>query len=327
MITERENFFRMARRETPAFVSHQPGLLQMVLPSALRDRGPSESGGRGQDWFGTWWTTDESMPTSPVPDPAKPYVLDDITEWESVIAWPDLSRIDWAACAARDLPEGREPSKILCLMLVSGPFERLHDLMGFENALISLITEPEACHAFFRRLCDFKIEQLGYLKRYYDPDMVHFQDDWGNQKDLFFDPALWREIIAPEVRRVVEAAHELGLLFDMHSCGRIDRVADDIVSWGVDVLDPAQPVNDLERWAREYNGKLIIMGGLNAQDIIDNASATDAEIRAETRRKLDLFATGGYYIPFAVSLSPRLEVAFDEVLKYGREFYGRQTRL
>jgi len=317
MITERENFLRMIRREDPDFVPYQPGLLQMIVPSALRDR---PEGRRGYDWFGVHWSVDESMPLSPVVTVGHPHVLEDITEWESVIKWPDLSEIDWEACAKRDVPE-KDPTKILCAMLVSGPFERLHDLMGFEEALCAVLMEPEACSAFFSRLCDFKIEQIRYLKKYYDVDMIHFQDDWGSQKDLFFSPDFWRQYIRPHVQRVVDAAHELGVYFNMHSCGRIDRIVDDIIAMGVDVLDPAQPVNDLERWARDFSRKVIFMGGLNAQDIIDNPAVPDEEVRREVEYKIDLFARDGYYIPFAVSLSPRVNKALGYGYVYGRTLY------
>jgi len=318
MITERENFFKMLRREKPDFVSYQPGLLQMIVPSALRDR--PEGHKSGYDWFGVHWSVDEAMPLSPVVTVGHKPVLEDITEWESVIKWPDLSEIDWEACAKKDVPV-KDPTKILCAMLVSGPFERLHDLMGFEEALCAIQMEPEACSAFFSRLCDFKIEQIRYLKKYYDVDMIHFQDDWGNQKDLFFRPEFWREYIRPHVQRVIDAAHELGLVFNMHSCGKIDRIVDDIIAMGVDVLDPAQPVNDLERWARDYSGKVIFMGGLNAQDIIDNPAVPDEEVRKEVEYKIDLFAKNGYFIPFAVSLSPRVSKALAYGYVYGRTFY------
>lgn len=318
MISERENFMRMVRREQPDFVSHQPSLLQMILPSAIADRAPGC--GTGYDWFGVHWTEEPSMPMMPVVTTGRPPVLEDICDWEEVIKWPDLSEIDWEECAKRDVPE-KDPTKILCAMMVSGPFERLHDLMGFENALCALVTDPEECEAFFAKLCDFKIEQLHYLKKYYDVDMVHFQDDWGSQKDLFFAPEVWRSYIKPHVQRVIDAAHELNILFDMHSCGKIDRIVDEIIDMGVDVLDPVQPVNDLPLWHEKYKDRVIFMGALNAQEVIDIPTSTAEDIRREVEEKIDLFSTDGYFIPFAVSLTPRVMEALDESFIYGRTFY------
>jgi hypothetical protein len=153
-LTERENFYRMVNKEQPDFVPHQPSLLQMVLPRAIEDRAPGF--GTGYDWFGVHWTEDPEMPMMPVATANMPAILEDICDWQDVIKWPDLTAIDWEACARADVPE-KDPTKILCAMLISGPFERLHDLMGFENALCALLTDPDECEAFFEKLCDFKI--------------------------------------------------------------------------------------------------------------------------------------------------------------------------
>lgn len=317
-ITERENFYRMINKQQPDFVPHQPSLLQMILPSAIGDRPPGHV--TGYDWFGVHWTEDPALPMMLMTTPKIPVLLDDICDWKEVIKWPDLSTIDWESCAKNDVPE-KDPTKILCAMMVSGPFERLHDLMGFENALCAVMTDPEECESFFSRLCDFKIEQLQYLKKYYDVDMVHFQDDWGSQRDLFFNPQIWRNLIKPHVKRVIDAAHDLDILFDMHSCGMIDRIIDDIVEMGVDVLDPVQPINDLKRWNDDYQGKVIFMGALDAQNVIDNPMSSIEDIKHEVREKIDLFSKSGYFVPFSVALSPRVMDALDESYIYGRSFY------
>lgn len=321
-ITERENFLRMINRESPDFVSHQPSLLQMILPSALGDRAPGC--GTGYDWFGVHWTEDPSMPMMPMVTPGIDPVLEDIEDWEDVIKWPDLSVIDWEACAKKDVP-AKDPSKILCAMMVSGPFERLHDLMGFEGALCALVTNPEECEAFFSKLCDFKIEQIKYLKKYYDVDMVHFQDDWGTQIDLMFQPDTWRELIKPHVQRVVDAAHEVGVLFDMHCCGKIDRIIDEVIGMGIDVIDPVQPVNDIKGWIEKYKDKVVFMGALDAQNVIDNPDATKEDIEAEVKSKIDAFAgAGAYYIPFAVALTPNVMKALDFSYLYGHVYFKEE---
>lgn len=64
------------------------------------------------------------------------------------------------------------------------------------------------------------------------------------------------------------------------------------------------------------------MPSLDAQSIIDKASSSEDDIKREVREKTDLFGTNGYYIPFAVSLSPRVMEALNESFIYGRTFYN-----
>jgi hypothetical protein len=319
-LSERENFYKLVRGERPNYVPWQPGLLQILYSSVVLDRPKGKR--PGQDWFGVWWNEDPETPGMLAVDISKPYVLKDIEDWEEAITWPDLASIDWKTAALSDLPEGKDPARILIAFSVSGPFERLHDLLGFEEALVATVISPETCGAFFERYCDYKIEMIGYLKKYYDIDAVHFQDDWGTQKDLFFRPEFWRTYIKPYIKRVIDAVKAMGVVFVMHSCGKIDLIVDEIVEMGIDIIDPTQPVNDLTRWKQDFGNQVIFMGGLDAQNIIDNPRRTIEEIKQEVHEKIDLLATDGRYIPFSVSLTPRLEIALNEVFIYGRRFYG-----
>ena len=111
----------------------------------------------------------------------------------------------------------------------------------------------------------------------------------------------------------------------MHSCGKIDRIASEVADLGIDMLDPCQPINDLAAWKRDFGNKCAFMGGIDAQNIIDNEKASEEDIRQEVRKKIDLLAPGGGYIPFAVSMSPRNSIALDEIKKYGSTFYKKMA--
>ena len=45
---------------------------------------------------------------------------------------------------ARDCANYDRENKLVKFILESGPFERLHSLVGFEEAMVSMYTEPEA---------------------------------------------------------------------------------------------------------------------------------------------------------------------------------------
>jgi Uroporphyrinogen decarboxylase (URO-D) len=314
-ISPKENMLRMLNHEVPDFVPYQPEAFQMIRANAMHERPYGYV--TGYDWFGVHWTSDGGLP---VPTAGVSHVLEDITLWKEQVEFPDLDNWDWESDAKRDCKE-QDSNKLTFIIMGTGPFERLHALMGFEEALCALITNPEECGQLFSAVVDFKIKQMYYLKKYYHVDMVHFHDDWGSQKDLFFHPDIWRTLIKPQIQRAVDAAHELGIYFIMHSCGKIDRIANEIADMGIDILDPAQPINDLARWKREFGHKVAFMGGIDAQNVVDNPACSEEEIRKEVREKIDLLAPQGGYIPFAVAVTPRNAIALDEIKQYGRDFY------
>ena len=120
------------------------------------------------------------------------------------------------------------------MMLLVGPFERLHALMGFENALIAMMEEPEEVAAFFDALMVHKCRLIDKLCDHYRPDVINFHDDWGTQLAMFFRPELWRRLVKPQLERAVDACHRKGLFFEMHSCGKIEAVVPELVDIGAD---------------------------------------------------------------------------------------------
>lgn len=312
MISEKENFEKMLRKETPEFVTSLINLVQIVLPSVPVDR--PEGGGAGIDGFGSNWIVPPGEPA--IPDPSQNRILSDISNWRTEVIWPDLSKIDWEAGAKRDIPN-RDPKKMIFIILPSGPFERLHDLMGFEEALMATITDPEECKEFFSKFCDFRIEQLKYIKKYYKPDIIQFQDDWGTQKDLMFKPDFWYFALEPNIKRVVNACHELGMIFNMHTCGKVDRIIDGIVQMGPDMIDSMMVCNDLDNWMDQYGRKVIFMGGIDAQGVIDRAGVSMSEIKKEVKSRINRYAGKGYYIPLPYATGPNMGPAMLFATIYG----------
>ncbi|MBO5122919.1 MAG: methyltransferase, partial [Oscillospiraceae bacterium] len=149
--------------------------------------------------------------------------------------------------------------------------------------------------------------------------MMH--DDWGNQKNMFFSPEMWRKFFKEPERRMVKRCQELGMHYMHHSCGYIEPIIPDLVEIGVESWHGGAPVNDLKKIKAEYGDKLIFAGGVDPQ-VTDTGHATEEEIRAEVRRVIDTLGKGGgLMISSAVMFStvPNVDILVDdETAKYGR---------
>ena len=135
-ITPRDNLLRALNHEKPVWMPNLYGSSQFFQSEIARDS-PIERDRDAEDWFGVKYKYSAAQGSNT----PQGNVLKDITEWEEKIVWHDLSRYDWAADAAR---LNRDPSQALFMRMSCGPFERLHMLMGFEQALTDILTEPEA---------------------------------------------------------------------------------------------------------------------------------------------------------------------------------------
>ena len=291
MLSEKENFLRMIRGEEAEYVPSVINLFQITGCTAGIDGPGIET--PNIDAFGVPMLNPEGQ--SMIPDPNRTPILDDICDWREKIVFPDLKSIDWEGSAARDIPK-RDPNKILALIVPTGPFERLHALMGFENALMATIT----------RLCDYKIEQLPYLKKYYNPDMIQFHDDWGTQRDLMFSPDFWEYAIKDNIKRVIDAYHSEGIIFNMHTCGKVDKIIDQLVELGPDMIDSMMICNDLDRWMRDFGKKVVFMGGIDSQGVIDRDESTKKQLREEMKSRIYRYAPHGNYIPMVYTTGPNI---------------------
>jgi len=191
--------------------------------------------------------------------PGKP-ALTDICNWREQIAMPDLDAMDWEGSAAKnkaflDTTQARE----LCML--SGLWERLISLMDVDNAAVALIDEDqqEGVHDFFSTLCDLYDELIDRYATYFDLDMIVMHDDWGTQRAPFFSLDTCREMIVPYMKRVVDACHRNGLIFELHCCGMNETLVPAMIEAGVD-LWCGQTMNDFEKLSAMYPDSCLSFG-------------------------------------------------------------------
>ena len=208
----------------------------------------------GKDWFGCDWVFDEDA-GSTVIDISKPYVLEDIEEWKDVLDFPDLDALDWEANAKADGVDHFDPDKANYFIIHQGFFERLNSLMGFEESMCAMITNPEDVAELFDAILEMKLKTLEILAKYYHIDVVSYMDDWGTQRDLFFSPDIWRGLIKPRTKILVDRCHELGMKFELHSCGKITRLIPEIAELGVDALQ-CQCINEIPEMQKIVGDKM-----------------------------------------------------------------------
>lgn len=271
----------------------------------------------GLDWFGCNWEYSESS-GAPAPD-VHNHLLDDVNEWKDVVKFPDVDLWDWDKAKKEDhIDEIDRENKLVNVIVCNGLFERLHILMGFENALCALLTETEAVEEFFDAMVDYKMKLIQKLHEYYNPDVITFHDDWGTQRSLFFSPVLWRKLIKPRMKKIIDCAHSYGIGFIMHSCGKIDDIMMDIQEIGVDTLQ-CMDINDIGLALEMTEGKMTIQASVHSQDFEaknESGLLTPKIVTETVNNEFMRFGSSGRYFPFLPPVSKWYEeIVLDEYLK------------
>lgn len=313
-----------------AFYKHQPtdklptdnDIFVLFNPSGYHERPPFVQSGK--DWFGVEWKREDALDAI-APDHTKPPIMEDICDWRELVKFPDLDSWDWSQAETVDhVSEYHKTDKLFVMMFVNGPFERLHMLMGFENALCALLTDPEEVEAFFDAFMEWKLKLMEYVIKYYDPDVLMFHDDWGSQKNMFMSPETWRELIKPQIQKAVDKCHEMGKIFEMHSCGFIEAIVPDFVEMGIDSWQGME-INDVAKLKKETGGKLSFHMTQDYQNYYTrmmSGSLTDEEERKEVKETLLKTAEGYCYSPMFLPFGGHAkDVMIDETLKLAETIY------
>ncbi len=191
-------------------------------------------------------------------------------------------------------------------------YERAWTLRGMQNLLMDFYDHPEFVHELLNTIADYNIAQVKAALKY-DIDAVYFGDDWGQQRGLQMGPRLWHKFIQPVLKRMYAAVHDGGKYVFIHSCGDVDEVFDDLIGLGLNCFNPFQPeVMDVAALMQQYRGRLVFHGGLSTQKTLPYGTVED--VRAETRRLLEMGRAGGYL--FAPAHDVEGDVSLENILAF-----------
>ena len=191
-------------------------------------------------------------------------------------------------------------------------YERAWTLRGMENLLVDFLEHPDFVRQLLDAIAEYNIAQVREALRY-PIDAVYFGDDWGQQHGLQMGPAIWREFILPVLRRMYGVVRRAGKFVMIHSCGDVDELFDDLIDAGLGCFNPFQPeVMAIDSLLPRYRGRLAFYGGMSPQRVLPFGSAV--EVRAETRRLLELGRDGGYL--FAPAHDVEGDVPLENILAF-----------
>lgn len=312
-ITPKENVRRMLKGEGPLWVPNINCDFNLLQPEIMPDASARNRG--GVDWFGIEWEFEELSQAAMIKPGTRR--LSDICNWEAELIWPDLDAIDWAADYAENYAPFVSGDKATMFVIVNGCFERLADLTSFEDTLCCLLEEPEEVARLFDKFTDLHIKLMAIAKEYYHADIITYHDDMGTQRNSFMSEKTFRQLIVPHSKKLVAAAHAMGLAVNYHSCGHVENLLNAFIECGFDFWEGQDSANDISAVTAHHQNKI---GIVSAFDV----GSDEATMKVNVLKRITEHGHFGKYIVWPFSENMEIEIkANAEIYRVSREYFSR----
>ena len=325
MQTPKEAFMAMLNGEHADYmVSHYDVIKSAIFPGDRYSSFPDyDAYGTGFDMWGVKWQNMGPNPGRDGSTVAAGFTLfEDMEEWKEHVHFPDYSNVPIANIinAMRRVSHYDPEQHLGQVTFLSGQFERLHHMIGFENALASFYEYPDEVHEYMEAFCEYRLNQIDLVWDAVHPVIIGMQDDWGQNNNMFFSPDIWREFIRANEERYIEKIHGYGMKYMHHSCGYIRQIIPDLCEIGVDIIEPMMVENGVAELMKDYGKQIAFMGGINNR-LIEGAKTAE-ERRAEVERAFREYLPLGKWIPMYVSVN---DDNFNEFIATMHELIDKQT--
>lgn len=257
------------------------------------------------------------------------------TEWEHVqgVLWnaqglADLEAFPWPTCDQVDYSvvadQVRRAEGKAIFYGNADFFERPGLVRGLENILVDAMINQEIVDYLQERFVSFFIEDFYRTMEASGRriDVFWALTDLGTQKGLYMGPDVMKRYIFTPLRKMADVVHREGVKMMFHSCGAVRGAIPDLISSGVDILNPLQPAAtgmEPEALKKDFGRKLAFHGGIDIQYLLPQKSAE--EVAAETDRVAHILCDKGGYV-----LSPSHNIQLDTPTENIRAMYRMEAR-
>ncbi|NOZ50037.1 MAG: hypothetical protein GXP37_08340 [Chloroflexi bacterium] len=215
--------------------------------------------------------------------------------------WPDGKNPDLVTGLAERARYLRENTPYAVLGEFAGHFfERAQMVRGFDTFLLDLAADRDFAEELMDRILAVEIDIVSAFLDAVNPyiDIIAFKDDIAMQSGPVISPQMFREMIKPRMKKLIEAIRrktQAKLWF--HSCGSVYYAIPDLIELGVEILNPVQvraAGMDTARLKRSFGKNLAFWGGIDTQHVLP--FGTPEDVKAEVRQRISDLAPGGGYI-------------------------------
>lgn len=206
---------------------------------------------------------------------------------------------------------------------ITSPFDYLLDLLGYENALIALIENPDKCKLILQKFTD-GLTKLATEMCNQNIDAIKISSPFAGAG--FISPKFYKEFVLPFEAQIIKAIRSKGKFVYLHTCGAINDRLELMIESGVsglECLDP-KPLGDVDLIdaKRRLGKKAFIKGNIDSVNTLLNGSLD--KIHQDVKEIIEIGKEGGGFIlSTACSIAPCVPAENVKALKILTDKYGK----
>lgn len=206
---------------------------------------------------------------------------------------------------------------------VTSPFDYLLDLLGYEEALISLIENPDKCKAILKKFTKGIIE-LSIEMCEKQIDAIKISSPFAGMG--FISPTFYKEFVLPYESQIIRVIKENGKFPYIHTCGAItDRLEsmEESGASGLECLDPPPLGNvELEDAIQRIGDSMFIKGNIDSVNTLLRLGKM--KIIEDVKKRIEIGKTSkGFILSTACSIAPHVHREKVQLLTQLANEYGR----
>jgi len=130
-------------------------------------------------------------------------------------------------------------------------------------------------------------------------DVLRFGDDLGMDSGPFMGLDVYRDLFHEQRKSLCSFVHKNSTMKTfLHTCGSMHQYIPSLIEEGIDIINPVQTnCRDMEpeKLKNEFGKDIVFWGGgMDPRSILNHGNPE--QVRAEVRRRLDVFAPGGGFV-------------------------------
>jgi uroporphyrinogen decarboxylase len=240
----------------------------------------------------------------------------------------DLERFPWPTCDQVDYSHVAEDvRKCEGYAIFYGNadfFERPGLVRGLENILVDVMINQDMVDYLQERFVSFFIEDFHRTLEAAGGkiDVFWALTDLGTQERLLMGREAMDRYIFKPLKRMADMVHREGVKLMFHSCGAVREVIPELISCGVDILNPLQPAAKGMEPAglkKDFGSKIAFHGGIDIQYLLPQKPP--AVVAAEAGRVGRILCDHGGYV-----LSPSHNIQLDTPTENILAMYHTEAR-